>query len=179
MLKSCQQFKKSRFQDHFLKAVVDGKQKVLNNRWGVLTLGFIIRRQSLSTTSKRLAAGARKQLKAYTSTMQPLFQAVIDTESEENLKAFFEDAVTLCRNSSIDLKRWLIQVHKDYAKGIEAARSHVFPSVRSVEDYFHMLQCVMNTLHTKLTKQKTKPEARWSPSSTEPWRSRLNPAVPG
>jgi hypothetical protein len=71
----------------------------------------------------------------------------------------------LCRHSGIGLKRWLIQIHKDYAKGIEAARRHVFPSVRSVEDYFHMLQRVMNTLPTKLTKQKTVPEPPLSSAS--------------
>ena len=138
----------------FLKIVLDGKQKVLNNSWTILTIGFIVRRQTLTKTSARYHAGKRTQLKAHTSTMQPFMQAVIDTESEENITAAFEDAITLCQaNGGVDLRAWLIQIHKDYAKGIEAARKRVFKSVRAVEDYFHMLQRVQNTLPTKLSKQ--------------------------
>eukprot|EP00973_Karenia_brevis_P016223 2220982-Karenia_brevis.AAC.2 len=87
--------------------------------------------------------------------MQPLFQAVIDTESAENLTAAFEDACAICQKyGAFELSKHVIQIHKDYALGIEAARRKVFNTVRAVEDYFHMQQRIQQTLPQKLTKQK-------------------------
>ena len=155
----------------YLKMVVDAKQKVLTNRWSILTVGFIVRRQTLSTTSSHGPGGKRAQVKAHTSTMQPLLQALIDTESEDNLAAIFEDAGKVCQSiAGIDLPRWLIQVPKDYAKGIESARRRVFPHIRAVEDYFHMRLNVTNALLEKLGKHKvvTESQAEFPPAEACP-----------
>lgn len=153
---------------HFLKMVVDAKQKVLSNRWSILTIGFIVLRQSPSTTSARLW-GKRVQLQMHCATMQPILQAIIRTESGPFLKYAFEDAIKLClQYGQLDLVRYLIQVHKDDARGIEEARWDVFPLARAMEDYFHMLQRVTNTLPTKLRKQSVVPEEPHPEDRVEP-----------
>ena len=83
----------------FLKLLLDAKQKVLSNRWSVLTFGFITRRQDVSNTTIR-QTGARYCVEMHTSTMIPLFQVVIDTESKDNLQDAFNDAIKLCEIES-------------------------------------------------------------------------------
>ena len=147
-----------------LKMVLDGKQKVLNNQWAILTIGFIVRRQDLGSTSSRKKSGERIKLMAHTSTMQPFMQAIIDQESTENIADALEDTAKLCAQiAQIDLKQWLMQMHKDYAKGIEAARKKKFPNVRALEDFFHMIEKVQNTLQKKLQKQKKTAEESKDP----------------
>lgn len=135
----------------YLKLVLDAKHKVPTNRWSILTLGFILCRQEVSTTSIR-RHGQQISIGMHTSTMQPALQAIINAESKPNIKNAFEDLGALCdRFGEVDLKIMLVQVHKDYAKGIEQARRDVFPTVRVVEDYFHAKQAIENALPAKLT----------------------------
>ena len=66
----------------------------------------------------------------------------------------FEDLVALCElHGGYDLRKQVIQVHKDYGKGLEKARRVVFPLCRCVQDYFHMRQNVGPALQKKLLRK--------------------------
>ena len=97
-----------------------------------------------------MIAGRRQQYKAHTSNAQPIMQAIVSSESEENLTAIFEDLCWLCKDiANFDLKSQLVQVHADYAPGIAAARRAVFPNARLVGDYFHHKQALARALSKK------------------------------
>ena len=140
---------------YYLKMVLDAKQSVLHNKWSILTIGFRICRQVISHTTVR-HHGKKVDLEMHTSTMQPFFQAIVSTEHTDNIEDALNDAKSLCSTEAgIDLSHWLIQMHKDYAKGIEAARKKVYANVRAVEDYFHMKQHLATELPPKLHKHRT------------------------
>ena len=108
------------------------------------------------------------QVKMHTSTMIPFFQAIIDTESDVNMRTLFEDLIQLGRgHGGIEVATWLIQLHKDYAKGIESARKAVFNCVRAVEDFFHMKQRVVATLPSKLEHNAVEAEEASDDEGTE------------
>ena len=46
----------------------------------------------------------------------------------------------------LDLRHQVLQVHKDYAKGIEASRMKIFPHARRCDDYLHMRRAAYSTL---------------------------------
>ena len=82
---------------HKLLMVLDGKHKVVKNKWEVLTIGIIVRSQRRRHTSARFPR-ARVDVSMHTSSTVPFFQALIDVESEANISDAFADATTLCRN---------------------------------------------------------------------------------
>ena len=57
------------------------------------------------------------------------------------------------------LRSQLIQIHKDYAAGIEAARKEVFSFARALNDYFHMKQNIGPALNSKLKVEAAEDEA--------------------
>eukprot|EP00973_Karenia_brevis_P057343 7976577-Karenia_brevis.AAC.1 len=70
------------------------------------------------------------------------------------MTSLFEDASDLCsRYGAFDLRKSVVQVHKDFGPGIEAARRKVFPQARGIGDYFHMKQNVVPVLRKKLIAQ--------------------------
>ena len=67
---------------------------------------------------------------ARTSRVQvvPMFQAIVNEESEPVMTWAFNDATTLCErygHGAVDLKTQLVQIHKDYAAGMEKAHHQV------------------------------------------------------
>ena len=117
--------------------MIDMKMGAIANNYGVVTLCLAARSLRPSNTSAAMIAGRRQQYKAHTSNAQPVMQAIVSSESEENLTAIFEDLCWLCKDiANFDLKSQLVQVHADYAPGIAAARRAVFPNARLVGDYF-------------------------------------------
>ena len=133
-----------------LKVVVDVKQSIVCNRWGVFTAALLESREDTTWTSVRNGA-VKKRMEAHTGTAQPIFQAVINTECEENMTWAFEDLVALFDKwADFVLKHQLIQIHKDYVQGIEKARVKVFPTTRCMDDYFHMKQAVGPQMQSKL-----------------------------
>ena len=84
------------------------------------------------------------------------------------MTAVFGDAVKICLAvAGLDLKRWLIQVHKEYAKEIEAARKKVFPNIRAVDDFLHMLERMQNTLLQKFLKNNVVAEEEEAAGDTD------------
>ena len=155
---------------HKMLAVLDSKQKVIAGSWGVLTIGFLARDQNRKRTSAR-NHGQRFLVNMHTSTTVPFFQVVIDEETAQNIGDALDDVTALCqRHGDFDLKTQLIQMHKDYAKGIEKARREKFPWVRAVEDYFHMRQAVEGTLPSRLKTPGEEPP----PPPPEPLQTTLS-----
>ncbi|CAE7807147.1 unnamed protein product [Symbiodinium sp. CCMP2592] len=109
--------------------MVEMSMGAIADNYGVVTLCLAARSLRPSGTSAAMIAGRRQQYKAYTSNAQPIMQAIVSSESVENLTAIFEDFCWLCKDiTKIDLKTQLVQVHSDYAPGIAAARRAVFPN---------------------------------------------------
>ena len=124
-------------QKKVVKLAVDGKQQVVANDYTILTLSFLVPNKMVALTRD-----ARRQVrtkKAHTCSQEPFVQALISTESEENVAQAFETACLLGEQlCQIDMKRQVLQVHKDYARGLEAARKRVFPNSRPCDDFPHM-----------------------------------------
>ncbi len=134
-----------------LKLVVDGKQRVVTNKYTVVTLAFIVCRQETSWTTLSPGQGRRQRLELTSCTAQPFLQCLMPTESEPDMIMAFEDAIEVCAAvGGLDLKKQIMQVHKDYALGIEAARARVFPQCRTIGDYFHMRRNLRTTVPAKL-----------------------------
>ena len=136
-------------QGHLLKLVVDAKQKLVSNHYSVVTLSFLVPSSSMRKTwagPKRIA-----KAEAYTGTQEPFLQALVDTESEANLTHIFNSACKVAKElCGLDLDKQTIQVHKDYAKGIDAARRRVFPRSRPCDDYAHMRRASYSALRKHL-----------------------------
>ena len=133
-----------------VKLAVDGKQKILCNNYSVLTLSFLVSSEHVTKTRDSRARVSSRP-KVHTLTQEPFMQALVNSEAEENVAQFFTAACEIgaqcCR---LDLKSQVWQVHKDYAKGIEAARRKVFPSARPCDDYPHMRRASYSVLKQKM-----------------------------
>ena len=153
-----------------LKLVVDGKQKVLNNGYTVLTLAFLIGSVERKWSKVLTHGYPAKPIELHTTTAQPLFQALVHKETAETLTMAFQDAIWFCHEfGQLELKDQLMQLHKDYAKAIEAARQAVFSFVRALDDYFHLKQNVQPMLDTKLnTLSKVDAPTPENPASCKP-----------
>ena len=149
---------------HRIRLVVDMKMAAIANNYGVVTLCLAARSLRPFNTSAAMIAGRRQQYKAHTSNAQPVMQAIVSSESEENLTAIFEDLCWLCKDiANFDLKSQLVQVHADYAPGIAAARRAVFPNARLVGDNFHYKQASARTLPKKFGQSAMKAPGRKKP----------------
>ena len=154
----CQRLKKCKGRS--LKLDVDGKQKVVANSYGMFTLGFFILRQKTSWTVVRevgVRQGAKRgRIELHSSTCQPFLQALTSSESAQNVIRAFQDGIWICKHyGNFDLVSQIVQLHKDYAKGIENARVEVFSMVRGLDDYFHMMQNSPKTLETQYERLRT------------------------
>ena len=135
-------------QGKVLKLMVDAKQKIVSNTYGILTLSFLVPSQDLSKTWA--SAGHRGKVREYTGTSEPFVQALLDTESHENVADVFRTACSLAhRFGGVDLEKQVCQVHKDFAKGIAKAKKLVFPAARTCDDYPHLARAAHSTM-TKL-----------------------------
>lgn len=134
-----------------LKLVVDGKQNVVANNYTIVTLAFVVCRQQTSWTTLSPGRGRRHRLEMHTATSQPFMQCLVQSEAHDNMTRAFRDAIDVCAlHGDVDLKTQLIQVHKDYALGLESARAEIFPACRCISDYFHMRQNVRQGLSSKM-----------------------------
>jgi len=133
-----------------VKLAVDGKQKILCNNYSVLTLSFLVSSEYVTQTRDSRARVSSRP-KVHTLTQEPFMQALVNSETEENVAQFFTAACEIAAQCcSLDLKTQVWQVHKDYAKGIEAARRKVFPSARPCDDYPHMRRASYSVLKQKM-----------------------------
>ena len=67
------------------------------------------------------------------------------------MKAFFKLAIEIGeKECELDLREQVPQVHKDYAKGIEAARKECFPGSRPCDDYAHMRRATHKVLESMM-----------------------------
>ena len=82
----------------WVKLVMDVKQNVAAKGWGVLTTGFVACRQSPTWTRVRKYSRS-KTLELHTSTMQPMFQAIVNEEDDKTMTYALEDAIELCKKS--------------------------------------------------------------------------------
>ena len=130
---------------------VDGKQRIATSGAVVATVGIMgTSHTPRNTTLDREHCGKKVQMQLRTSTVQPLMQAYIDCESNENWTWVFEAAVELVQKEfAIDLPERVIQVQADFNDSIEAARRHVFPKSRPANDYPHMTRATHATLSKK------------------------------
>ena len=146
-------------QKKVLKLVVDGKQSIVANSYTVVTLSFLVHGQ---TASKTWASTRHtKSVSCFTGTQLPLLQALVHTESEANMTHIFEVATQIgeqyCR---LDLALQVVQVHKDYAKGIEASRKKVFRNARPCDDFAHMRRAAYSSLKGFFRMRKPKLKSR-------------------
>ncbi|CAJ1405087.1 unnamed protein product, partial [Effrenium voratum] len=141
-------------QEKVVKLAVDAKQKVVANEYGIVTLSFLV---SSAVPSKTWAGATHtKSTSAHTATQEPFLQALVDTESEASMTQIFTEACELAeRHCGLDLRAQVWQVHKDYAKGIEASRRKVFPYARPCDDYAHMRRATYKGMQKYLPAKKT------------------------
>ena len=133
-----------------VKFVVDGKQKVAANQYTVLTLSFLISNEKISRPRSKRASVTEE---VHCSTQEPFMQALVDSESTLNLTKLFKLAICVGQEEcNLDLSHQVRQVHKDYARGIEAARRDCFPSSRPCDDYAHMRRATYKVLESMLCK---------------------------
>ena len=128
-----------------VKLVVDGKQKVLTNDYAIVTLSFLVPSETVNKTWVGRTHTASAELNA--ATQQPFLQALVNTESEENILHVLNTAHDLGQKyCDLDLRNQVLQVHKDFAKVIEAARRKAFPASRPCHNYAHMRRASYNQL---------------------------------
>ena len=135
-------------QRKLIKLVVDGKQKAVANQYTIVTLSFLVSSEKVSLSRP---AGPRRGpcIEAHTSTQEPFVQALCDSESFRNMTAFFQAAIDLAdKECGLDLRNHVIQVHKDFSKGLEAARTKAFPLSRPCDDYAHMRRATFKVFET-------------------------------
>ncbi|CAK9097138.1 unnamed protein product [Durusdinium trenchii] len=132
-----------------LKLVVDAKQRVVVNEYGIVTLAFLV--SSASPTKTWAGASHTKSVAVHTATQEPFLQALVSSESERNMTQIFTEACNVAeKECGLDLRAQVWQVHKDYAKGIEASRRAVFPHARPCDDYAHMRRASYKVLQQHL-----------------------------
>ena len=133
-----------------VKLAIDGKQKLVANNYTVLTLSFLVSSEHVTQTrDSRLRVSSRPHV--HTLTQEPFLQALVNSEAEANVTQFFSTACEIASQCcKLDLKTQVWQVHKDFAKGIEAARRKVFPFARPCDDYPHMRRASYNVLKQKM-----------------------------
>ncbi|CAJ1458910.1 unnamed protein product [Effrenium voratum] len=150
-------------QEKVVKLAVDAKQKVVANEYGIVTLSFLV---SSAVPSKTWAGATHtKSTSAHTATQEPFLQALVDTESEASMTQIFTEACELAeRHCGLDLRAQVWQVHKDYAKGIEASRRKVFPYARPCDDYAHMRRATYKGMQKYLPAKKT-PKVKATPKN--------------
>ena len=108
-----------------VKLVVDGKQKVLTNDYAIVTVSFLVPSETVSKKWVGRTHTASAELNA--ATQQPFLQALVNTESEENILHVFNTAHDLGQKyCDLDLRNQVLQVHKDFAKGNEALEGKRF-----------------------------------------------------
>ena len=102
-------------ENKLVKLVIDGKQKILVNECAILTLSFLVSSDKISRA--KASRSRSKTTDVYTSTQEPFLQALVNTESAENVSHFFtvatETAKICCK---LDLKAQVTQIHKDFSK---------------------------------------------------------------
>ena len=143
-----------------LKLVVDAKQRVVPNEYGIVTLSFLV---SSATPIKTWAGPTHtKSVDVHTATQEPFVQALANSESELNMAQVFTEACDLAaKECGLDLPAQVWQLHKDHAKGIEASRRNVFPYARPCDDYAHMRRASYKVLQ-KYLPGKPRAKARQS-----------------
>lgn len=121
---------------------VDRKMKCLRHGHGITTLSILVRSTIKRNTTLKRAGAVRTQIRAHTLRAKPILHAIMDEESTDNFVQLFEDADSLW--SSIaptpNLPAIVMQLHKDYAPGIEQARRRKFSGSRHNNDFFHLSQ---------------------------------------
>ena len=129
-----------------VKLAVDGKQKLVSNDYTIVTVSFLVPSQTAKVTRGRMRV---ERVKAHTCTQEPFVQALVNSEAEENMTQTFEAACKIANEQcGVDLQQQVLQVHKDYAKGLEASRIKVFPRARRCDDYPHMRRAAYKTLES-------------------------------
>lgn len=129
-----------------IKLAVDGKQKILANESTIVTLSFLVPSEA-ATHTKVTPQSRNTRVKVHTCTLEPFLQALVSLESEKNMTQTFEAACKVAADQcGLDLRHQVLQVHKDYAKGIEASRMKIFPHARRCDDYLHMRRAAYSTL---------------------------------
>ena len=82
---------------HRVRLIVDMRMGTIANSYGVITLFFAASSSTRVNTTAGKVQGIQQQYLAHTCTAQPVAQAIVNSEKEENVKACFEDLVWLCQ----------------------------------------------------------------------------------
>ena len=137
--------------DRPLCVTVDGKQRISTTGAVIATVGIMATSgEPRNTTVSREDDGKKLQMQLKTSTVQPLMQAYIDSESNENWTWVFECLCELVQAEfGVCIREQVLQVQADFHDGIEHARRHVFPRSRPANDYPHMMRAAQATLSKK------------------------------
>ncbi|CAE7236065.1 RPL15 [Symbiodinium sp. CCMP2592] len=138
-------------QGKVIKLAIDGKQSILINDYTVVTVSFLVCSEQVRPTRQGGARTGSRQ-NAHTLTQEPLAQTLMNTEKEANISQFLrtlENVASKCCGLDLSYQVW--QVHKDYAKGIEASRINVFPCARPCDDYPHMRRASHSVLASLLS----------------------------
>ena len=137
-------------QGKVVKLAIDGKQSVLSNGYTIATLSFLVCSEHVSLTRDARKRAASRP-KVHTLTQEPFAQALMNTESEPNVSQFLSTATQVAnQHCGLDLAHQVWQLHKDYAKGLEASRRKIFPAARPCDDYPHMRRASYKVLQSLL-----------------------------
>ena len=99
-----------------MKLAIDGKQDVIINGYAVATLSLFVCSEYVSQTRDARARESSRP-KVRTLKQEPFAQAMMSTESAENVSQFFVTAADLAKQCcGLDLHKQVWQLHKDYAK---------------------------------------------------------------
>ena len=146
----------TRVRGRHLALLLDAKHRVFDSRYGVLSVGVMQRRNQTCMTTGSRQGSTRKQMRSVTMTMWPLIQAMIDVESSENVSQVLQTLVNLSQaHFDLDLKQHVLQLHKDYALGLEQSRLELFPRSRPMNDFAHLIRFCRQALIGRCKKKES------------------------
>ena len=145
---TCHNFIKAaaRASDSSLMFVVDGKWKALHSKWVFATVGLLARSHNRRrTTVARVNLPGFKtvsmQSLEYTTTFVPVVAAVMRSESSPHVKLLLSTLARIFNSvhgkDHAEFATRAVQLHKDFAKSLEAGRRAHMPRSRPVGDWAH------------------------------------------
>ena len=129
------------YQDIDIAISVDCKQGEMERKEGICDVN-LLSKSELRNTTFGTYEGKKCQGRAFCTHGEPLVNGAFDVEGEEHFVQIFRATKAIIDTRSpgkILAVQRILQVHKDYAPGIEAARRRELQHSRPVNDFFHLM----------------------------------------
>ena len=121
---------------------VDCKQGEMDQKEGICDVNLLSKSEIRNTTFGR-HDGKKVQGRAFCTHGQPLVNGAFNAEGDSHFVQIFRATKAIMDARSPGkppAEQRILQVHKDYAPGIESARRQEFPHSRPVNDFFHLMR---------------------------------------